>query len=114
MRAPFVFGSVSNAELSTVRPMALFANIVTESDYAIQRAGDEFLRFGYYYDKQWKFDGNWCIGDHFTFWKLRDYLSTNQIPDRFADQLRFFLLGGVTVWKKPEDIGEVSVYDNGI
>ena len=114
LRAPLVYGSVSNAELSTVRPMALFANIVTESDYAIQRAGDEFLRFGYYYDKQWQFDGNWCIGDHFTFWKLRDYWSTNQIPDQFADQLRFFLLGGVTVWKKPEDIGEVSVYDNGI
>lgn len=114
LRAPLVYGSVSNAELSTVRPMALFVNVVTESDYAIQRAGDEFLRFGYYYDKQWEFDGNWCIGEHFTFWKLRDYWSTNQIPDRFADQLRFFLLGGVTVWKKPEDIGEVSVYDNGI
>ena len=114
LRAPFVFGSVNNAELSTTRPMALFVNIVTESDFAIQRAGDEFLRYGYYLDKQWNFDGNWCIGTYFTFWKLRDYWSTNQIPDRFADQLRFLLYGGVTVWNNPDNIGKVSIYDNGI
>ena len=112
--APMVFGSVSNAELSTTRPMALFANIVTESDFAIQRAGDEFLRYGYYLDKQWKFDGNWCVGKHFTFWQLRDYWSTNQIPDRFSDQLRFILSGGITIWSSPDDIGKVSIYDNGI
>lgn len=114
LRAPSIFGSVSNAELSTTRPMALFVSIVTESDFAIQRAGDEFLRYGYYLDKQWDFDGNWCIGRHFTFWKLRDYWSTNQIPDRFADQLRFLLYGGVTVWRSPDDIGKVSIYGNGI
>lgn len=114
LRAPSIFGSVSNAELSTTRPMALFVSIVTESSFAIQRAGDEFLRYGYYLDKQWDFDGNWCIGEHFTFWKLRDYWSTNQIPDRFADQLRILLYGGVTVWKSPDDIGRVSIYDNGI
>lgn len=114
LRAPFVYGQVNNADYATTRPMALFVNIVTESDYAIQRAGDEFLRYGYYLDKQWAFDGNWLVGDHFTFWKLRDYWSTNQIPDRFADQLRFLLYGGITVWAKPEDIGRVSIYDNGI
>nr|DAH03699.1 MAG TPA: Major tail protein [Bacteriophage sp.] len=114
LRAPSIFGSVSNAGLSTTRPMALFVSIVTESSFAIQRAGDEFLRYGYYLDKQWPFDGNWTIGRHFTFWKLRDYWSTNQIPDRFADQLRMLLYGGVTVWKSPDDIGRVSIYDNGI
>ena len=114
LRAPFVFGNVSNAELSTTRPMALFVNIVTESDFAIQRAGDEFLRYGYYLDKQWKFSGDWNVGNHFTFWKLRDYWSTNQIPDRFADQLRLLLYGGVTVWNDPDEIGKVSIYDNGI
>jgi hypothetical protein len=114
LRAPFVFGNVSNAELSTTRPMALFVNIVTESDFAIQRAGDEFLRYGYYLDKQWMFSGDWNVGNHFTFWKLRDYWSTNQIPDRFADQLRLLLYGGVTVWNNPDEIGKVSIYDNGI
>lgn len=114
LRAPFVYGSVDSAELATTRPMALFVNIVTESDFAIQRAGDEFLRYGYYLDKQWDFDGNWNIGQYFTFWKLRDYWSTNQIPDRFADQLRFLLYGGITVWSSPDNIGKVSIYENGI
>ena len=114
LRAPFIYGSVSNAELSTTRPMALFVNIVTESTFAIERAGDEFLRYGYYLDKQWEFDGNWNVGKYFTFWKLRDYWSSNQIPDRFADQLRFLLYGGITVWSSPDKIGKVSIYDNGI
>lgn len=112
--APTIYGSTANAESATTRPMGLFVNIVTESDYAIQRAGDEFLRYGYYLDKQWSFDGNWLIGRYFTFWKLRDYWSSNQIPDRFSDQLRFLLFGGVTVWRRPEDIGKVSIYDNGV
>lgn len=114
LRSPSVYGQVTNADYAATRPMALFVNIVTESDYAIHRAGDEFLRYGYYLDKQWAFDGNWLIGKHFTFWKLKDYWSTNQIPDRFNDQLRFLLFGGITVWGKPEDIGRVSIYDNGI
>lgn len=112
--APAIYGSTTNGDSATTRPMGLFVNIVTESDYAIQRAGDEFLRYGYYLDKQWAFDGNWLIGRYFTFWKLRDYWSSNQIPDRFSDQLRFLLFGGVTVWRRPEDIGKVSIYDNGI
>lgn len=112
--APAIYGSTTNGDFATTRPMGLFVNIVTESDYAIQRAGDEFLRYGYYLDKQWAFDGNWLIGRYFTFWKLRDYWSSNQIPDRFSDQLRFLLFGGVTVWRRPEDIGKVSIYDNGI
>ena len=112
--APAIYGSTTNGDYATTRPMGLFVNVVTESDYAIQRAGDEFLRYGYYLDKQWSFDGNWLIGRYFTFWKLRDYWSSNQIPDRFSDQLRFLLFGGVTVWRRPEDIGKVSIYDNGI
>ena len=112
--APAIYGSTANGEFATTRPMGLFVNVVTESDYAIQRAGDEFLRYGYYLDKQWPFDGNWLVGKFFSFWKLRDYWSSNQIPDRFSDQLRFLLFGGVTVWRRPEEIGKVSIYDNGI
>lgn len=112
--APKIYGSVSDAEFSTNRPMALYVNIVTENDHAISRAGDEFLRYGYEYDKQYDFNGNWNIGKHFTFWKLRDYWSTNQIPDVFGDQLRLLLMGGVTVWNDPNDIGKVTIYDNGI
>lgn len=112
LRAPFVFGAVNDGGFATTRPQALYCNVVTESDYAIQLAGDTFLRYGYMYGKRWDFDGNWNIGRYFTYWQLSDFWVGAQIPDRFADQLRFFLFGGVTVWRDPDDIGRVSIYDN--
>lgn len=110
---PSEFGAFNNGGFATSRPMGLFANIVTQSDYAIKRAGDEFLRYGYMYDGQWSFDGNWCVMKHFTYWKLKDFwVSGLSVPDMYMDRLRFFLFGGVTVWGKPEDIGKISIYEN--
>lgn len=113
LRSPFVFGTFSNGESATTKPMALFANIVTQSKSAIAAAGDEFLRYGYMYDRQWAFDGNWNIGKHFTYWKLKDFWAKDlQVPDMYMDMLRFFLFGGVTIWRRPEDIGHVTIYEN--
>lgn len=113
LRSPFMYGSFSNGDSSTTKPMALFAHVVTQSKSAISSAGDEFMRYGYTFDKQWEFDGNWNIGKYFTYWKLRDFWVSNlNVPDMYMDKLRFFLFGGVTVWRKPEYIGHVSVYDN--
>ncbi len=114
LSAPSVFGSVSAAANATTKPQALFANIVTQSKAAIKQAGDEFLRYGYRLDQFWEFDGNWCVGKHFTYWKLKDYwVKSNDMQDYYQDAIRFFLMGGVTVWANPDDIGAVSIYDNG-
>lgn len=113
LRSPFVYGSFSNGDSAANKPIALFANIVTQSDAAISAAGDEFLRYGYRYDKQWDFNGNFNIGKHFTYWKLSDFwVKDLQVPDLYMDKIRFFLFGGVTIWRRPEDIGRVSIYDN--
>ena len=113
LRAPFVYGEFSNGESSANKPIALFANVVTQSKSAISSAGDEFLRYGYMLDKFWDFDGNWNIGKYFTYWKLRDFWVSNlNVPDMYMDKLRFFLFGGVTIWRAPEYIGKVSIYDN--
>ena len=57
--------------------------------------------------------GNWNIGKKFTYWKLKDFWVSNlNVPDMYMDSLRFFLFGGVTVWRNPADIGKVSIYDN--
>ena len=113
LREPFVYGSFSNGESSANKPIALFANIVTQSKGAIAAAGDEFLRYGYALDRYWEFDGNWNIGKYFTYWKLRDFWVTNlNVPDMYMDKLRFFLFGGVTVWRDPDDIGKHTIYEN--
>lgn len=113
LKAPFMFGDFTNGNGSTTRPMALFAHIVTQSKAAVKAAGDEFLRYGYRLDAQWPFNGNWNVGKYFTYWKLRDFWVTNlNVPDMYMDKLRFFLFGGVTVWRNPEDIGKKTIYEN--
>lgn len=113
MRAPLTYGDFTNGDSATTKPIGLFAQIQTQSKAAISSAGDEFARYGYTFDKQWNFDGNWNIGKYFTYWKLRDFWVSNlNVPDMYMDRLRFFLFGGVTVWRKPEYIGNINIYDN--
>lgn len=113
LNTPVEFGAWQYGDLATSRPMGLFANIVTQTDAAINAAGDEMLRYGYTYGRQWPFDGNWNIGKYFTYWKLKDFwVSDLNVPDMYMDKLRFFLFGGVTVWRDPADIGKRTVYEN--
>lgn len=113
LNAPSVGGAFANGESAVTKPMALFCNVVTQSRSAIAATGDEFLRYGYMYDMQWAFDGNWNIGKYFTYWKLKDFWVRDlQVPDLYMDKIRFFLFGGVTIWRKPEYIGKVNIYDN--
>lgn len=110
---PSTFGDFQNGDYATSRPLALFSNVITQDDYTIRKCGDDFLRYGYSYGAQWQFDGNWCPMKHFTYWRLTDFwVKGLQIPDMYVDKLRFFLFGGVTVWRKPEDIGHVTIYEN--
>ena len=113
LRAPFMYGSAANGESAATKPLALFAQVQTQDKASISAAGDHFARYGYAYDKQWNFTGNWNIGKYFTYWKLKDFWVTNlNVPDMYMDRLRFFLFGGVTVWRKPEFIGKINIYDN--
>ena len=111
--APETFGENGNGEHSATRPIAVYSNVITQDDYTIKRCGDDFLRYGYSLNAQIPFDGNWCVMPKFTYWRLSDFwVKGLQVPDLYVDKIRFFLFGGVTVWKKPEDIGNTSIYEN--
>lgn len=113
MRPALEFGTWRDGNRVATDPLAVYSSIVTMSDYAIRKIGDEFARYGYTLNAQWPFDGNWNIGKHFTYWKLTDFwVKGLNVPDLYMDKLRFFLFGGVTVWGDPADIGNTSVYDN--
>ena len=106
------FGNNSNGETATTKPLVCFANIVTQSKGAIAAAGDEMLRFGYNCNIQWNFE-TFNVMPKFSYWKVRDmWVKGLSIPDAVMDEIRFYLLGGVCVWRKPEYIGNVSIYDN--
>lgn len=113
LNAPDYIGTSANGENAAIKPMALFSNVITQNDYAISRAGDDFLRYGYAYNRQWAFNGDWNVAPKFTYWKLSDFwVKGLQVPDMYVDKIRFFLFGGVTVWRDPADIGNVSIYEN--
>ena len=113
--APRKFGDFTAGENATTRPQGLFANIITQDPHSIAYAGDEMLRYGYMLNRYWEFDGNWNVDGcrHFAYWKLKDFWVSNlDIPDMYVDKIRFFLFGGVTVWRSPEYIGHTDLYDN--
>ena len=112
LQAPKEFGSFANGEHSTTRPQGVFCNIVTQSKDAIEQAGDYFLRYGYAVNRSWEFT-TFNLMPKFTYWKCSDvWIKNNTVPDAYMDEIRFFLLGGVCVWRKPEDIGNISIYEN--
>lgn len=111
--APVDFGTFSDGQTVATKPMGVFSNVITQNDYAIACAGDEFARYGYMLNRQWSFDGDWNVGKYFTYWKLSDFWVTGlSTPDMYMDMLRFFLYGGVTVWRSPEHIGNIDIYEN--
>lgn len=115
LMSPLEFGDVSAGESAVNRPRGLFAVVKTQSESAIAQAGDAFLRYGYAYNGVWEFDGNWNVMPKYTYWKLSDFwVEGLEVPDLYMDRLRFFLFGGVTVWKVPEDIGRTMITDNGV
>ena len=88
--------------------------IVTQCDGAIARIGDEFLRYGYRYERNWRFTG-WDVMRHFTYWQASDiWLAKGCIPEFAVRMLKDELSQGVTLWRSIDDIMNVSIYENGI
>ena len=80
---------------------------------AIASAGSEMLRYGYRLDQSWKFHG-WSVMKHFSYWKCKDVWLTPS--SAFAElgkaTVRGIIENGVTVWRRPEEIGTVPVTEN--
>lgn len=106
------FGTFANGRTAATRPMAYICNVVTEDKGAIRQAGDVFLKRGYTYNGYWEFK-TFNVMPVFSYWKCSEVITRNlSAPDEYMDEIRFFLMGGVTIWRRPEDIGNVSIYEN--
>ena len=112
LAAPEQFGNFADGTYSTTRPMAIFTNVITQAKDDIERAGDYFLRYGYRYDKYIDLN-EFNLMPKFTYWKCSDvWVYGLDMADEHMDEIRFFLMGGVTVWRAPEYIGTTSIYEN--
>ena len=89
-------------------------NVRTQSKAAIAQAGDAFLRYGYALHRVWDMSGGWHYGKHFTFWKAEDIWINegSGLAGNAVNLIGDILMKGVTVWRNPNEIGKVSIYDN--
>lgn len=108
-----MLGSTSTAPTATTRPMMLSVNVVTEDRGAIAQAGSAFLRYGYQLDQFIDFK-TFNVMRYFSYWKCEDVFLTglDEVPEKAQDIIRAMLYSGVTVWRDPNDIGKVNIYDN--
>lgn len=111
--APSVHGEQRPGS-SSVRPMLVQATVVTQGPGEIALAGDRMLRYGYACDFAWRVT-DWCPCERFCYWQASDVWMSGagNVAERYQRTVKDILLRGVTVWKDPNDIGSVSVYDNG-
>ena len=89
-------------------------NIRTQSKAAIAQVGDAFLRYGYALHRIWDMKDGWHYGKHFTFWKAEDVWINegSGLAGNSVNLIGEILMKGVTVWRNPDEIGKVNIYDN--
>lgn len=85
----------------------------TQSESAIRQAGDQFLRYGYAYNGAWEVD-SLNVMPRFTYWEMSEVWldADTDIMESARHGIRAMLENGVTVWRRPEDIGKVGIHGN--
>lgn len=88
-------------------------SVKTQNVGEIAQAGDVFARYGYALNQMWSFTG-FNLMKHFTYWKCADVWLTSAggVIGSARRIIEVALTKGVTVWRDPDEIGEVSIYEN--
>ena len=112
LRAPNRFGADAQG-LGKVRPLGLFANIVTMSNADVARVGDQMLRYGYSASQSVRVS-SLNVMPRFSYWQASDLwlVSNAGVSEAQQEMIKGILKKGVTVWRNPDDIGKVSIYGN--
>lgn len=113
LNAPYAFGSTSNSGLSTVRPLMMSCNVVTQSNNAIMQAATQFARYGYTLGIAVDFE-TFNLGKNYTYWQCSDVWlhGTQCVTEDISDAIINVLKNGTTIWSDPLKIGKVDIYDN--
>lgn len=113
LEPPYRYGNAESGDHAATRPIATWAQVVTQSDAGIKFAGDQFLRYGYQLDSTWDIE-DLQVMNYFTYWKLTEvWVKGAQCVIEGAETVICDIMKqGVTVWNDPTVIGKVSIYDN--
>ena len=114
--APMRVGEVSGAPMADYfMTRGVQVKVRTESDSAIAQAGDHFARYGYAFERMWDVaESGLCPMPKFCYWKASDVWVDDRLTSTSdaSRAIRRMFLDGVTLWRNPDEIGRVSVYDN--
>ena len=112
LKAPNRFGADAQG-LGKVRPLGLFANIVTMSNADVARVGDQMLRYGYSASQNVRIS-SLNVMPKFSYWQASDLwlVSNSGVSEAQQEIIKGILKQGTTVWRNPDDIGQVSIYGN--
>jgi hypothetical protein len=107
----------STGDISTqvYRQQGISIKVKTQSDDAIAMTGSMFARYGYALNQIWNVsESGLNLMEHFTYWKAGDLWLVNSEGGNASqnETLRNIFRNGVTVWRNPDDLGGVSIYDN--
>lgn len=111
---PLMLGSNSGDAVPDVfRYRGVQIRVLTQPTGALAMAGDYMLRYGYAYSGFWNVESLQLM-KHFTFWKCSEvwFKPDSTIIEKARADVRSMFENGVTVWDMPENIGNVSIYDN--
>lgn len=111
---PIIVNGGSGRSTDITRPQAVWARVVTQDAGSIAQAGDAFLRYGYRYGgRQWQVTTLTPMAK-FSYWQGRLRMFAPDINCTSRRIIEGIFESGVTVWKRPEEIGRTSIYENGV
>ena len=112
LQPPVAHGEYSgDMRAETFQRKGLHLRAITQSDGAISRAADAFLRYGYQFSGIWEIE-SWCPAPHdFCYWQSSDlWQNIRDVANPTAERVyESILTMGVTVWSDPEKIGKVRI-----
>lgn len=80
---------------------------------AIRNIGEFWLRYGYAVRASIALPTSLMAMTNFTYWKLAEtYITSALVPEGFKQAIRGIFEKGVTVWARPQDIGNIDWANN--
>lgn len=98
-----------------MRTRGVQMKVRTMPNAEVRQVGDWFARYGYALEQVWDVsESGLCPMNHFCYWKCRDiWIDDLRSSNNTAITLMQTMFErGITIWKNPDEVGKVSVYDN--
>lgn len=111
--AVHIMGANTPTTITGTRPQMLVRHVVTVGVGDIKKCGDEMLRYGYTLNQNWRIT-DLCPMLNYSYWRTSEIWITPGagVTQDAIDTLAGLFNNGITVWSNPDNVRQVSIYDN--